>query len=79
MAQKICLNCGYVGAPRTRVKGSCLIEGILWLTFIVPGIIYTIWRMGRDARLTECPKCGAQNMVPVESPAGQNFLKCLKP
>ena len=42
-----CTACGTVGHPRVRNRGSSAIEIILWLCFILPGLCYTLWRMGR--------------------------------
>lgn len=73
MAQKlICPACGYAGSPKTAVKGSILIEIVLWLCFLIPGIIYSLWRS--SSRHKACPACGSTNMVPIDSPVGKNLL-----
>lgn len=73
MAKKsICTMCGYVGYPRRKASGSCLIEAILWLCFIIPGIIYTIWRLTSKSII--CPKCKNTSMIPVNTPQGQKLL-----
>lgn len=64
----ICTICGYTGKPKTITKGSFLIEVILWLCFLVPGIIYSIWRM--SAKQAVCQKCKNPSMIPVDSPVG---------
>ena len=61
-----CPNCGTVGAPKTITKGSFLIEFILWLAFLIPGLIYSIWRL--SSRYQACPACKAPNMIPTNSP-----------
>jgi predicted RNA-binding Zn-ribbon protein involved in translation (DUF1610 family) len=61
-----CPNCGATGTPTTRTKGSFFIEVILWLCFFVPGLIYSIWRL--TTREKVCPRCGAPNMIPLDSP-----------
>ncbi len=68
----ICANCRYRGAPVTVTKGSFWMEASLW-TFIVPGIIYSIWRAKSRERV--CPKCQHPHMVPVNSRAGQLLAK----
>lgn len=40
MSQVICQNCGTVGRPKKHVKGSILIELLLWLIFLITIIIY---------------------------------------
>ena len=70
--QLICSQCGHVGSSQTAVKGSFLIEIVLWLCFIVPGLIYSLWRS--TSRYKKCPVCGSTNMIPVDSPVGQKLL-----
>jgi hypothetical protein len=64
--QMYCQNCGSIAAPTKRVRGSFFIELILWLCFLVPGLIYSIWRL--TTKELVCPKCGAPNMIPADSP-----------
>lgn len=71
MKELICTNCGVVGTPKNRVKGSFLVEVALWFFFIVPGIIYSIWRLSSKAKV--CRSCGAENMVPTDSPTGRDL------
>lgn len=56
-----CPNCNYVGKAKRFIKGSMLIELTLWLCFIIPGLIYTIWRI--SSRYYGCPKCTYQYVV----------------
>lgn len=72
--QKICTNCHYVG--KGKAPGSFLIEVVLWLSFIVPGLIYSIWRFGQKKRI--CPLCGSSSMIPVDTPKGQELLSANK-
>lgn len=72
MATMYCNNCGTVGSPRTRTKGSFLIEVFLWLMLIVPGIIYSLWRLTTKEKV--CPGCGAPNMLPLDSPKARAAL-----
>lgn len=67
-ARLICRNCGTIGKPKMRTKGSFLIELVLWLCFIVPGVFYSLWRLTTKEKV--CPSCGATNMVPLNSPVG---------
>ena len=68
----ICLECGTVGRTKTRTKGSILIELLLWCCFLVPGLIYSVWRMTTRQRVCKC--CGSTRVVPITSPAGQRCL-----
>jgi len=76
MQEMICTTCGHVGRPKTKTQGNFFIEVILWLTFIVPGVIYTIWRMTSKQRV--CRSCGSSLIVPKDSPVGRNLLANLK-
>ena len=53
-----CTNCGTVGAPVTRVKGSFGVELLLWICFLVPGLIYTRRSSPFPKRpMTSCAAC----------------------
>lgn len=57
-----CGSCKYQGKGKSVVKGSIFIEIILWFFFLVPGLIYSIWRL--TSKFYVCPKCGS-NYVEV--------------
>ncbi|WP_152544764.1 YqaE/Pmp3 family membrane protein [Deinococcus phoenicis] len=67
-----CPVCRYVGPPRRVTPGSFLIELVLWLFFIIPGVIYSLWRL--SARREVCAACGNPQTVPLSTPAGQAIL-----
>jgi uncharacterized membrane protein YqaE (UPF0057 family) len=69
--EMFCPNCGTKGKAKRKTKGSILIEIILWICFIVPGIIYTIWRLTN--RYYACPACGAEGMIPLDSPRAKQM------
>ena len=69
---KVCTNCGYLGNPISITRGDFAIEVLLWLFFLVPGIIYSVWRL--TSRYAACPKCKAPNIIPLGSPVAQRFL-----
>lgn len=64
---QFCLRCEHEGWPRTVTPGAFLIEVVLWLCFLVPGVIYSLWR--HSARHQVCASCGSREIVPVLSPA----------
>jgi len=68
----ICPHCGTRGTPRTQTRGSILIEIVLWLCFIIPGLIYSLWRI--TTRQPVCPGCGERGMIPVSTPAGKRLI-----
>jgi hypothetical protein len=67
----ICTQCGTSGNPKTVTRGSFLIEIVLWLCFVVPGLLYTMWRL--TTRLQACTACSATTLVPVHSPVGEKL------
>ncbi len=69
----ICANCGSRGKTKRAVKGSFWIELVLWLCFIVPGLIYSVWR--ETSRHTACRECGSADLLPVDSPRGKKLVK----
>lgn len=72
MADRICANCGTLGKPVRTMRGSIWIEIVLWLSFLVPGIIYSLWRL--TTKSTGCRVCGSENLVPVNSPVGRDLM-----
>lgn len=72
----VCSSCGFVGFPEIKHKGSIWIEIILWLFFLVPGIIYSIWRVG--SKFLRCPKCNGTTIIPTNTPIGQKLIKELE-
>lgn len=75
MAKKtemFCQNCETVAVPKRVTKGSFIIELFLWLMFLVPGLIYSLWRL--TTRHDACPACGATNMLPLTSPKARAKL-----
>ena len=69
----VCTNCGNHGAPKRITRGSTAIELVLWLCFIVPGLIYSLWRL--TTRRQGCAECGAAALVPPGSPVGQRMIR----
>lgn len=74
-ATRHCMSCGIDAEPKTATRGSIWIELVLWLCFIVPGLIYSIWRM--TTRYEQCPSCGGVTLVPTTSPVAQAHKKTL--
>ncbi len=72
MAEQFCTSCGKTGKPKLVTQGGCLIELVLWLFLIVPGIIYSLWRLTSKKKV--CPYCGNPTMIPLEAPAAKKML-----
>jgi len=69
----ICRDCGTVGKTHDITKGSIAIEIILWLCFLIPGLIYSMWRI--NSRYEACAVCNSVNLVPLDSPVGASLAK----
>jgi len=78
MKESICPNCGYIGRRKTVTRGGCFIELVLWLFFLLPGLLYSVWRLSSKYKV--CPHCESEAaFVPVSSPRGQKLLLALRP
>jgi len=70
-----CTACGTEAVPNEVTKGSIGVELVLWLCFIIPGAIYSVWRL--TSRHRACPACGAATLIPLQSPAAVAHRKTL--
>ena len=68
----ICPRCGTTSDARSQPDGSCSIEGVLWLFLILPGLIYSLWRLSTYKH--RCPGCKAA-MIRTDSPEGSRQLE----
>jgi hypothetical protein len=50
-------NCGYKGPPKRVARGSMLTGCFLMLLFVLPGLLYFMFKGGYR---TLCPRCGLQ-------------------
>ena len=64
-----CTTCGAEGRAKTKTRGSLALEIVLWCFFLVPGLIYSIWRLSSKYKV--CTTCGATTLVPLASPVAQ--------
>ncbi len=69
----LCTNCLTEDKPKSHTKGSFVIELFLWLCFIVPGLIYSLWRL--TTRANVCRRCLSSAIVPSNSPRAQLLRK----
>lgn len=70
--EMICMDCGTIGEGDSLMKGNGFIELILWLCFIIPGLIYSIWRS--SSRHKACSACQGK-LIQLDSPRGQQLVK----
>lgn len=73
----ICPSCGSLGRPMLRRRGSGGIELVLWVCLIVPGIIYSLWRM--LSPMLVCADCEHHPLIKVGSPIGRQQFADLYP
>lgn len=73
MKKFICRECGYIGRKKSIRPGSSIIELILILTAVIPGIFYQLLRNAGKKEV--CPQCNSQNMVPIDSPCGKKVIQ----
>ena len=70
-----CTMCGHSGDTATVTPGSIWIELILWMCFLVPGLIYSSWR--HNKRHESCEKCGSTAIIPADSPRALQLAKSI--
>lgn len=68
----ICRNCGRVTEPERPLRGSTWITLILLCFYVIPGIIYMIWR--RTGVQDTCAICKSTNVTPENSPEGRRMV-----
>lgn len=68
---RVCRDCGSKGGGKRVTPGNILIELLLWCFFLLPGLLYSAWRV--TARRTVCIVCGSPNLIPVDSPIGRQI------
>ena len=68
----LCKSCGTIGKATSVTPGSFIIEIALWIAFIVPGILYSIYRITK--RHNACPKCKSREIIPTDSPIAVRVL-----
>lgn len=59
-----CPICKHEGKAKKVTKGSIIIEIFLWCMMLVPGFIYSLWRL--TTRHDACPQCGNANLLKVK-------------
>lgn len=72
---RICTTCGFFGRPRWELAGEAWLEVLLWLVFLLPGFLYTVYRHVKKSQ--RCPSCGGTALVPPASPVGLDLVSRL--
>ena len=53
-----CSECGYEGPAEPKAPGKAWLEAVFWIAFVVPGLLYHLWRL--LGRRYICPRCKAE-------------------
>lgn len=69
----VCTSCGSLVQGKTLTPGSFLIEVCLWLFMLLPGALYSVWRLA--GRRRACEVCGGGELIPAASPRGRQLLE----
>lgn len=71
----VCRACGTVAPAKVVRCGSETFTFILCLLFLLPGIIFYLWRKHTTQRVCSC--CGNSGLIPLTSPLGWELGKKL--
>lgn len=69
---KFCIDCEEVTKPKTHTKGSILVEIMAWLFFLLPGMIYSAWRL--TSRSKVCRACSSGSIVSPDSAKAKRIM-----
>lgn len=58
----VCGDCKATFEVSTEPRGSAIIEKLLWVTLVVPGFIYGMWRKAKPKK--SCDYCGSTFLLP---------------
>jgi RNA polymerase subunit RPABC4/transcription elongation factor Spt4 len=77
-AKWLCTSCGsQVSHQKSVTQGSFLVEILLWLLMILPGVLYSLWRL--TSRKKVCPQCLQPALIPIDSPIARATMARLTP
>lgn len=72
----LCLECGCQREPVMANRGMLIIELLMWLLYILPGVIYSIWRRVRKQEI--CPNCRTPSVVLTASSRAMKMMRLMK-
>ncbi len=72
----LCTSCGSQMYPKLFTKGSGRIELILWLCFLVPGLIYSTWRFTTKGFVCRAPADSPPSFRPTHRWQRPRWRKC---
>jgi hypothetical protein len=74
-----CMACGddFKSSSDKPLRGNTVIEVILWICYLIPGVIYSYWRRSEKFK-SVCPVCHSNQVVPITSKAAIAHAKSLE-
>ncbi len=57
--------------PLRKMPGSSWVSLVLLIPFVIPGVVYQVWRMAM--RRPVCPRCGSPALIPGEAPLARTW------
>ena len=72
----VCMECGCQRDPIDAKRGLLVIEIFMWLLYIIPGVIYSIWRRVRKQKV--CSKCRNPSVVLTSSSRAMGVMRLMK-
>ena len=68
-----CPNCSYQGSGKRITKGSFAVELVLWLLFLLPGLVYSVWRLSN--KVVICPQCRWEHVKRINKQQVKKYKK----
>lgn len=76
MNEIVCLKCFTRTSPDYALGGSGALELVLWLLFLLPGLLYSLSRITNAKQV--CPTCKSTDVVPSHTSRAQELIKAGK-
>ena len=69
---RMCTLCGHETLePLRRMPGSAWVTLVLLVPFVLPGVVYQVWR--RAMQRPVCPRCGSAALIPGDAPLARTW------
>lgn len=76
-ARWYCTTCGaQTNRPVWVVNGSFATEVLLWLLMVLPGVLYSVWRITTKTQC--CKQCRKATLIPIDSPVARAAIDRLR-
>ncbi|NIP99517.1 MAG: hypothetical protein GWM98_03090 [Nitrospinaceae bacterium] len=72
----LCMECGCQREPIYVKRGLLVIEILMWLCYLFPGVIYSIWRRVRKQQV--CPKCLTPSVELTSSTRAMGMMRLMR-